>query len=51
MIERVDYYSDAEYEQALVLEEDWYREEQARRDYEQEYAYQEYLRTEGLGGY
>jgi hypothetical protein len=43
MVERVDFYSDDEYEQALALEEAWYREEQARREYEQEYAYHEYL--------
>ena len=48
MVERVDYYSDAEFEQALALEEEYYKEEQAFRDYEQEYAYQEYLHT---GGY
>lgn len=49
MVERVDYYSDADFEQALALEEEWYKEEQAFRDYEQEYAYQEYLQK--LGGY
>ena len=47
MVERVDYYSDDEYEQALAWEEEWYKEEQAQADYEQEYAqwcaFQEYL--------
>ena len=51
MVERVDYYSDAEYEQALAFEEEWYKEEQAIRDYEQAYAYQEYILAEELGGY
>lgn len=43
MVERVDYYSDDEYQQALTWEEEWYKEEQARVDCEQECAYQEYL--------
>lgn len=51
MVERVDYYSDADFEQALVFEEELYKEEQALREYEQECAYREYLHTEGLGGY
>ena len=51
MVERVDYYSDADFEQALALEEEWYKEEQAREDFERECAYLEYLHTEGLGGY
>lgn len=49
MVERVDYYSDADFEQALAFEEEWYKEEQALIDYEQEYAYQEY--PQELGGY
>lgn len=44
MVERVDYYSNDEYEQALALEENWYKEEQALKEYEQDYLYLEYLR-------
>ena len=44
MVERVDYYSDEEYQQALQWEEAWYKEQQALADYEEEYAYQEYLK-------
>lgn len=43
MVERVDYYSDNDFEQALAFEEEWYKEEQAIREYEQECAYQEYI--------
>lgn len=45
MVERVDYYSDDEYTQALAWEEEWYKEEQAQADYEQEHAYQEYIKN------
>ena len=44
MVERVDYYSDEEYQQALQWEEAWYKEQQALADYEEVYAYQEYLK-------
>lgn len=43
MVERVDYYSDDEYEQALAWEEEFYKEEQARDEYAQWCAFQEYL--------
>ena len=45
MVERCDFYSDEEYEQALALEEECYKEEQAREEYERECAYQEYLKN------
>ena len=45
MVERVDFYSDDEYKQVLALEEAWYKEEQARETYEQEHAYQEYIKN------
>jgi hypothetical protein len=45
MVERVDYYSDDEYEQALAWEEESYKEEQARDEYEREYAYLEYINS------
>lgn len=51
MVERVDYYSNADFEQALVLEEDWYKEEQSFSEYQQEQEYLEYLLAEKLGGY
>ncbi len=44
MVERVDYYSDEEYQQALQWEEAWYKEQQALAEYEAEHAYQEYLK-------
>ena len=44
MVERVDYYSDEEFQQALQWEENWYKEQQALAEYEKEYAYQEYLK-------
>jgi hypothetical protein len=44
MVERVDYYSDEEFQQALQWEEAWYQEQQALTEYEKEYAYQEYLK-------
>lgn len=44
MVERVDYYSDEEFQQALQWEEAWYREQQALDEYEKECAYQEYLK-------
>lgn len=44
MVERVDYYSDEEYQQALQWEESWYKEQRALANYEEEYAYQEYLK-------
>ena len=43
MIERVDYYSDDEYAQALAWEEEFYKEEQARAAYEQECSYLDYI--------
>ena len=46
MVERVDYYSDAEYEQALAWEEEFFKEEQARADYERECAYHEYIKEQ-----
>ena len=48
MIERVDYYSDDEYKQALAWEEEFYKEEQAREEYVQECAFQEYLLTNDI---
>ena len=45
MVERVDFYSEDEYEQAIALEEEWHKEEQAKRQYEEECAYQEYLQS------
>ena len=45
MVERVDYYSDDEYEQALAWEEEWYKEEQARDEYERECAYLDYINS------
>lgn len=44
MVERVDYYSDEEFQQALQWEENWHKEQQALSEYEKELAYQEYLK-------
>lgn len=44
MVERVDFYSDDEYQQALQWEEEQCKEQQALAEYEAEYAYQEYLK-------
>ena len=46
MVERCDFYSDEEYQQMLSLEEEFYKEEQAKREYEEECAYQEYIKGE-----
>ena len=43
MAERCDFYSDEEYQQYLAFEEEHYKEEQAKKEYEEECAYQEYL--------
>ena len=43
MAERCDFYSDEEYQQYLAFEEERYKEEQAKKEYEEECAYQEYL--------
>jgi hypothetical protein len=43
MIERVDFYSDDEYQQALQWEEEYFKEQQALAEYEAELAYQEFL--------
>ena len=40
---RCDFYSDEEYQQACVLEEEQYKEQFALEEYQQECAYQEYL--------
>lgn len=44
MVEKVDYYSDEEFQQALQWEENWYKEQEALLECEKEYAYQEYLK-------
>ena len=44
MVERVDFYSDDEYQQALQWEEEQYKEQQALAEYEAECAYQKYLK-------
>lgn len=44
MVERVDFYSDDEYQQALQWEEEQYKEQQALVEYETELAYQEFLK-------
>jgi hypothetical protein len=44
MVERVDFYSEDEYQQALQWEEAQYKEQQALAEYEAEYVYQEYLK-------
>lgn len=41
---RCDFYSDEEYQQALAWEEEQYKEQLALEKYEQECAYQDYLR-------
>lgn len=43
MAERCDFCSDEEYQQYLAFEEEHYKEEQAKKEYEEECAYQEYL--------
>ena len=44
MVERVDFYSDDEYQQALQWEEEQFKAQQALSEYEVECAYQEYLK-------
>lgn len=41
---RCDFYSDEEYQRALAWEEEQYKHQLALEEYEQECAYQEYLR-------
>lgn len=44
MVERCDFYSDDEYQQALQWEEEQYKQQRVMEEYQQEVAYQEYLK-------
>ena len=48
MVERCDFYSDDEYQQALQWEEEQYKQQIAMEEYEKEVAYSEFLNKEKM---